>query len=73
MLRARHTQGPTARHRGMIERSLFTPEHEIFRDSVRRFVEKEITPYHAQWESDGRVPRDVSRTEIGRATCAEGV
>ena len=38
----------------MIERNLFTTEHEIFRDSVRRFVEKEITPYHAQWETEGR-------------------
>lgn len=55
----------------MIERSLFTPEHEIFRDSVRRFVEKEITPYHAQWESDGRVPREVWRKagEAGLLCC----
>ncbi len=55
----------------MIERSLFTPEHEIFRDSVRRFVEKEITPYHAQWESEGRVPREVWRKagEAGLLCC----
>ncbi len=45
----------------MIERNLFTPEHEIFRDSVRRFIDKEITPYHAQWETEGRVPREVWR------------
>ncbi len=55
----------------MIERNLFTPEHEIFRDSVRRFVEKEITPYHAQWETEGRVPREVWRKagEAGLLCC----
>jgi len=45
----------------MIERNLFTPEHDIFRDTVRRFIDKEIVPYHAQWESEGRVPREVWR------------
>ncbi|WP_415392108.1 acyl-CoA dehydrogenase family protein [Paracoccus sp. SJTW-4] len=43
----------------MIERSLFNEEHELFRATVRRFVEKEITPYHAQWEKDGIVPREL--------------
>lgn len=43
----------------MIERSLFNEEHEMFRDTVRRFVEKEIVPFHAQWEHDGIVPREL--------------
>jgi alkylation response protein AidB-like acyl-CoA dehydrogenase len=43
----------------MIERSLFREEHNIFRDSVRRFMEREIAPFHAQWERDGVVPRDL--------------
>ncbi|WP_140847499.1 acyl-CoA dehydrogenase family protein [Paracoccus sp. FO-3] len=43
----------------MIERSLFNEEHELFRATVRRFVEKEITPHHAQWERDGIVPREL--------------
>ncbi len=41
----------------MIERTLFTSEHDMWRESVRRFVEKEIVPFHAQWEKDGIVPR----------------
>jgi alkylation response protein AidB-like acyl-CoA dehydrogenase len=41
----------------MIERSLFSEEHEIWRATVRRFVEEEIVPHHAQWEHDGIVPR----------------
>lgn len=43
----------------MIERSLFREEHEIFRKSVRRFVEREIVPFHEQWEEDGIVPREL--------------
>jgi acyl-CoA dehydrogenase len=43
----------------MIPRKLFSPEHEQFRDSVRRFIENEITPYHAEWEERGMVPREL--------------
>ncbi|MTE01711.1 acyl-CoA dehydrogenase [Paracoccus sp. YIM 132242] len=43
----------------MIERTLFNEEHELFRATVKRFVEKEITPHHAQWEKDGIVPREL--------------
>jgi acyl-CoA dehydrogenase len=43
----------------MIERNLFREEHDIFRESVRRFVEREIVPFHAKWEQDGVVPRGL--------------
>src|SRR5258708_32824006 len=43
----------------MMARSLFREEHEIFRRSVRKFVEREIVPFHAQWEHDGVVPREL--------------
>lgn len=43
----------------MIPRTLFSSEHELFRDSVRKFLEKEAAPYHAQWEKDGMVSRDL--------------
>jgi acyl-CoA dehydrogenase len=45
----------------MIERTLFTADHEAFRDSFRRFCEKEISPFHAQWEEQGYVDREVWR------------
>lgn len=45
----------------MIPRTLFNDEHEMFRDSVRRFIETEITPYHAEWEKVGVVPRELWR------------
>jgi alkylation response protein AidB-like acyl-CoA dehydrogenase len=43
----------------MIERTLFTPDHEAFRDSFTRFIDKEIAPFHAQWEDQGYVDRAV--------------
>jgi len=43
----------------MIDRSIFSAEHEAFRDSFRRFMDKEIAPFHAQWEEQGYVDRAV--------------
>jgi acyl-CoA dehydrogenase len=43
----------------MIERTLFREEHDQWRETVRRFIEKEIVPFHDQWEKDGVVPRDL--------------
>ena len=45
----------------MIERTLFQPDHQAFADSFRRFVDKEITPHHADWEEQGYVSREVWR------------
>ncbi|MFM6986111.1 MAG: acyl-CoA dehydrogenase family protein [Hydrogenophaga sp.] len=45
----------------MIARSLFNADHEAFRDSFRRFVEKEVVPFHEAWEEQGYVDRDVWR------------
>ncbi|HEX8665156.1 MAG TPA: acyl-CoA dehydrogenase family protein [Beijerinckiaceae bacterium] len=39
----------------------FAPEHELLRAQVRRFVEEEIKPKAAAWESGGFVPRPVLR------------
>jgi acyl-CoA dehydrogenase len=43
----------------MIPRTLFNADHESFRDSFRRFVDKEIAPYHDAWEEQGYVARDL--------------
>ena len=37
----------------------FTEEHEIFREQVRSFVNKEISPYIDQWEHDGLFPKSL--------------
>ncbi|MGB3072040.1 MAG: acyl-CoA dehydrogenase family protein [Ottowia sp.] len=43
----------------MIPRQIFTSEHESFRDTVRRFIEEQVTPFHAEWETAGQVPRSL--------------
>ncbi len=45
----------------MIPRTLFNADHEAFRDSFRRFMDKEIAPFHAEWEDQGYVDREVWR------------
>lgn len=46
----------------MIEgRTIFSSDHEMFRDSVRRFVDTELKPFHDDWEEAGVVPREVWR------------
>jgi alkylation response protein AidB-like acyl-CoA dehydrogenase len=39
--------------------SLYEAEHDEFRDMVRGWAVKFVEPFHAQWEKDGIVPRDV--------------
>ncbi|HEX5804891.1 MAG TPA: acyl-CoA dehydrogenase family protein [Macromonas sp.] len=55
----------------MIKRNLFNAEHEAFRDTVKKFIAKEIAPYHAQWEEDGICPRDLwlKAGEAGMLCC----
>lgn len=38
---------------------IFTPEHEAFRMEVRRFVEKEVMPFHYEWEEQREFPREL--------------
>jgi len=42
-----------------MKRELFDADHELFRESVAEFLRREVTPFHAQWEKDGIVPRGV--------------
>jgi len=39
----------------------FTPEHEMLRQTVRRFIDAEVLPHADQWEERGMVPREVLR------------
>jgi alkylation response protein AidB-like acyl-CoA dehydrogenase len=42
-----------------MQRTLFGEEHELFRQSVRAFVDQEIAPHHLEWEAAGAVPREL--------------
>lgn len=43
----------------MIARELFREEHELYRQTARRFLEQEVAPHHDQWEEQGYVDRAV--------------
>ena len=34
-------------------------EIDLFRDNVRKFLEKEVAPHYDQWEKDEKLPRDL--------------
>jgi alkylation response protein AidB-like acyl-CoA dehydrogenase len=40
-------------------RSAFTPEHDMFRDQVRRFFAAELEPHLERWEQEGIADRDM--------------
>ncbi|MHB8961310.1 MAG: acyl-CoA dehydrogenase family protein [Candidatus Limnocylindrales bacterium] len=48
-----------------MESTLFEPEHDAFRDSVRSFMAKHVAPFHKEWEQAGIVDRSVW-TEAGK-------
>ena len=43
----------------MIPRTLFSLEHDLFRESVRKFLEREAAPFHGQWEKQGHIDRQL--------------
>jgi acyl-CoA dehydrogenase len=42
-----------------MRRLIFEPEHEQFRDSVRRFMETEVAPHAERWRAAGMVDREI--------------
>jgi acyl-CoA dehydrogenase len=42
----------------------FTEEHEMLRDTLRRFIADKVIPNGEKWEKDGLVPREILR-EMG--------
>ncbi len=43
----------------MFERKIFTEEQNFFRETVSKFIKKEILPFHKQWEKEGVVPKEL--------------
>ncbi|QZT64400.1 acyl-CoA dehydrogenase family protein [Mycolicibacterium austroafricanum] len=41
------------------ERTLFEPEHDMFRESFRAFLDRQVAPHHEEWERNKLVDRDV--------------
>jgi alkylation response protein AidB-like acyl-CoA dehydrogenase len=44
---------------GVVQRTLFDDEHDLFRDSVRRFIATEVAPHNERWERAGVVDRSL--------------
>ncbi|MBS0450897.1 MAG: acyl-CoA dehydrogenase family protein [Proteobacteria bacterium] len=44
-----------------IQRNVYRDDHEQFRTTVRRFLERECVPHMAEWNKAGRVDREVWR------------
>ncbi|XP_007553733.1 long-chain specific acyl-CoA dehydrogenase, mitochondrial isoform X1 [Poecilia formosa] len=40
-------------------RRIFNEDHDIFRQSVRRFFQEEVVPHHKEWEKAGQVSREL--------------
>ena len=40
-------------------RAVYREDHEMLRETVRRFLDKECKPRQAQWDKDGRVDRET--------------
>ena len=43
----------------MIRSRHYTPAHEDFRQTVRRFMERECAPHREEWQKAGRTPHDL--------------
>jgi len=42
-----------------IPRTLYAEEHELFRETVARFLQKEVLPVYEEWEDAGKTPRSI--------------
>jgi alkylation response protein AidB-like acyl-CoA dehydrogenase len=47
-----------------MRRDLFDQDHELYRESIRSFVEQEVVPKYPEWERAGIVPRELF-TKLG--------
>ena len=56
-------QGEGIFRRNLMSRNVeyFGQEHELVRQTVRKFVQKEILPHIEEWEEQGEFPRDLYR------------
>lgn len=47
-----------------MKRDLFDADHELYRSSIRSFIQQDVAPHYAQWSEAGIVPRDLF-TKLG--------
>jgi acyl-CoA dehydrogenase len=49
-----------------MRRTLFTEDHEVFREVVTEFIRRKVLPHYEEWEEAGQVPRELYR-QLGNA------
>lgn len=54
-----HSWRPEARSEKTVKRTIFTEEHELFRENVRKFMEREVVPNQEAWIEAGSVSREA--------------
>lgn len=37
----------------------FTEEHQMFREAMGKFLDREVVPYYSEWEQNGIIPREI--------------
>jgi alkylation response protein AidB-like acyl-CoA dehydrogenase len=42
-----------------VRRTLYTPDHEAYRETVREFLAREVVPHHSDWERNHGIDREV--------------
>ncbi|MFE5876374.1 acyl-CoA dehydrogenase family protein [Rhodococcus sp. NPDC056506] len=42
-----------------MKRTVYAPEHEAFRETIRTFIAKQVTPNYPEWENANQVPREL--------------
>eukprot|EP00123_Amoebidium_parasiticum_P013552 comp22022_c0_seq2/m.31930 comp22022_c0_seq2/g.31930 ORF comp22022_c0_seq2/g.31930 comp22022_c0_seq2/m.31930 type:complete len:435 (-) comp22022_c0_seq2:403-1707(-) len=52
-------------------RRIFNEEHDMFRETARKYFEEKVRPFHAKWEQEGQVSRDcwLQAGELGLLGC----
>ena len=44
-----------------MQRTIFDPDHQIFRETVEHFVATQIVPNHARWSAAGKIDKEMFR------------
>ncbi len=44
-----------------MKRTLFSKEHDLYREAFNTFLDREVVPFQEQWEKDGKVSAEVWR------------
>ncbi|MEE2058806.1 acyl-CoA dehydrogenase family protein [Rhodococcus artemisiae] len=42
-----------------MKRTVYNADHEAFRETIRTFIAKEVTPHYPEWEKANQVPREL--------------